>query len=121
MTFSTRLYTLLFGTCVGQDTSGNRYFRRRARATHGTDARKTEKRWVIYKGAAEPSSVPAEWHGWLHYTADAPPSERATRHAWQKPHAPNPTGTASRYLPSGHLARGGAHAPTAADYEPWVP
>ena len=37
-------------------------------------------RWVVYNGAAqhwrnqEPSTVPPEWHGWLHYITDANPT-----------------------------------------------
>jgi NADH:ubiquinone oxidoreductase subunit len=125
MTITTRLYTALFGELVGQDASGNRYFRRKGRA-HGAssacDRRRKEKRWVLYKGVAEPSKVPAEWHGWLHYTFDAPPAERPHPHyAWEKPHQPNFTGTPGAYLPPGHLARRSEHSPTTADYEPWRP
>ena len=39
------------------------------------DARK--RRWVIYNGYAEASKVPPDWHGWLHYTFDEPPTDRA--------------------------------------------
>ena len=76
MTLTTRIYTLFCGQLAGSDAFGNRYYRRRGR-THGdssvADKRRKEKRWVIYKGIAEPSKVPPEWHGWLHYTFDTPP------------------------------------------------
>ena len=112
MTITTRIYTRLFGESVGTDPFGNRYFRRKA-AKGGR-----EKRWVVYNGKAEPSKVPAEWHGWLHYT----PSERTShRHAWEKEHLPNLTGTAGAYVPPGHLLRGGQRDASTSDYESWKP
>ena len=123
MTLTTRLYTALCGELVGKDQFGNRYFRRRGKA-HGsnTDNRKREKRWVMYNGRPEPSKVPPEWHGWLHYTVDAPPSARGVKHyIWEKPPQPNLTGTEGAYLPPGHLLHGGKRAPTTADYQPWRP
>ena len=81
-----------------------------------------EKRWVIYKGAVEASSVPPEWHAWLHHLTDAPPSEQPLhRHAWQKPHQPNLTGTAQAYRPPGHPLAGGKRSPASGDYQPWRP
>src|SRR5262245_18168971 len=119
---TTRLYTLLRGQLVGSDAFGNRYYRRRVNTKLGTDKRAKEKRRVIFKGKAEPSKVPAEWHGWLHYTHDKPPTERTMRHYnWEKPHLPNLTGTKGAYVPPGHLLRGGQRDPSTADYEPWRP
>lgn len=121
MFLTTRLYTFLYGTLVGQDPFGNRYYQSRGNAKRVTDARK-RKRWVIYKGMAEPSKVPAEWHGWLHYTHDLSPTERKVPHYdWQKPHQPNLTGTKKAYLPSGHLLKGAHRDKTTADYEAWQP
>lgn len=123
MTLTTRLYTMLCGEPVGEDAFGNRYYRRKG-AAHGsrTDERKREKRWVLYKGSAEPSKVPAEWHGWLHYTHDAPPTQKPPRrYFWQKPHLPNLTGTPYAYVPPGHLKRGGKRDRATPDYEPWQP
>ena len=34
-----------------------------------------ERRWVIYNGYAEPSTIPPSWHGWMHHTVDTPPTE----------------------------------------------
>ena len=36
-------------------------------------------RWVVYAGAThyntqEPTSIPAEWHGWLNHSTDANPT-----------------------------------------------
>jgi NADH:ubiquinone oxidoreductase subunit len=125
MTITTRLYTALFGELIGTDQFGNRYFRRKGR-THGMssayDKRKLEKRWVMYKGMAEPSKVPPEWHGWLHYTHDTPPDKRNVPHyKWMKPPQPNLTGTPGAYMPPGHLLKGAKRDKATADYEPWKP
>lgn len=116
-TLGTLLYTLLRGERVGTDEFGNRYYRARGARRHGR-----ERRWVIYKGGDEASKVPPEWHAWLHHTVDAPLTQRAAEgKPWQKPHLPNPTGTAQAYRPGGHEFRGGRRQPTTADYEPWRP
>jgi len=125
MTITTRLHTLFCGQLVGTDQFGNRYYKRRGK-THGDssayDKRKKETRWVLYKGMAEPSKVPAEWHGWLHYTLEKPPTERNIPHYdWEKPHLPNLTGTKGAYVPPGHLLKGAHRDSTTADYEAWVP
>lgn len=115
-TIGTKLHTLLRGTLVGSDEFGNRYYEaRRVRAgeTH-------KRRWVIYHGIVDASKVPPAWHGWLHYTLDAPLSEKK-RYPWQRTHQPNLTGTVGRYLPKGHIAKGGKRAATTADYQAWKP
>ena len=33
-----------------------------------------ERRWVIYNGYAEASTMPPSWHGWMHHTVDVPPT-----------------------------------------------
>jgi NADH:ubiquinone oxidoreductase subunit len=113
MTITTRLYTLFHGRLVGTDQFGNRYFTEK-KASKG-------KRWVLYKGKAEPTKVPPEWHGWLHYTLDAPLTGNVTHYGWEKPHLPNLTGTVNAYVPPGHLLRGGHRETTTSDYEPWKP
>lgn len=113
--FGTKLATLFSGKLVGTDDYGNRYYEQRYGKRHWTRA----KRWVIYKGIAEPSKVPPQWHGWLHYTHDAPLT--AKRYGWQKEHQPNLTGTVNRYLPQGHISKGGERAKATADYQPWNP
>jgi NADH:ubiquinone oxidoreductase subunit len=114
-TIGTRLHTFFYGRFVGRDMFGNRYF-------ESSCARKGERkrRWVMYNGVPEASKVPASWHGWLHYTLDAPLSETKP-YSWVKNHQPNLTGTTGRYLPPGHISRGGKRAASSADYEPWSP
>lgn len=117
-TIGTRIHTFLHGKLIGKDVFGNRYYEARGNWKQGNK----KKRWVIYNGKAEPSKVPAEWHGWLHYTNDTvPDSTKAKRYRWQKPHLPNLTGTKHRYLPEGHILNGGVRAKSAADYEAWNP
>ena len=60
------------GHFVGQDELGNRYYE--ARDDRDSYDRGRKRRWVIYKGYADASKVTAEWHGWLHYTFDEPPT-----------------------------------------------
>ena len=69
-TIGTRLSTWRFGTRVGEDGFGNIYFQ----------TKDGKRRWVIYRDLSEASLVPPEWHGWLHYTVDVPPTEE-TYHA----------------------------------------
>ena len=115
--FATRLLTLLSGRYVGRDEFGNRYYEQR-RADKGYPRK---RRWVMYNGVAEPSKVPAHWHGWLHYTLDRPVPEASHKYGWQKPHLPNLTGTQGRYLPQGHIEKSATRAKATADYQPWTP
>jgi NADH:ubiquinone oxidoreductase subunit len=94
---------------IGTDEFGNEYF-----------CRKDGKRFVIYKGIAEPSKIPAEWHGWIHYTTNQIPV-RTNRFSWQKIHLPNLTGTKNSYAPKGHLARTSEREKVSSDYQPWNP
>ncbi|XP_021863377.1 uncharacterized protein [Spinacia oleracea] len=48
-------------TMVGMDQAGNRYFTR----NEAIDGVMKEKRWVIFKGEEDPTSVPVEWICWL--------------------------------------------------------
>ncbi len=111
------LHTLIKGKTVGKDASGNKYYRGKAR--RGTTR---ERRWVIYANKTEASTVPAEWHGWLHHQTDRVPDDKSPyRKPWQKTHIPNMTGTDNAYLPPGHPARGGQRASTTSDYVAWTP
>jgi NADH:ubiquinone oxidoreductase subunit len=117
MALGTNLFTYFKGKHVGTDALGNRYFTERRPASG-----KRARRWVMYKGEVEPSRVPPEWHGWLHYTHDTLPTETPQPHyAWQKPPKANMSGTTQAYVPTGHLLKGGKRAATTADYEPWTP
>lgn len=105
------------GTFVGEDEQGNRYYQERRPSLEGRN-----RRYVVYRGLAEASKVPPDWHAWMHYTLDEPPTVTPLpRQAWEKPHKPNLTGTVGAYRPKGSLARGGVRQPASADYEAWTP
>jgi NADH:ubiquinone oxidoreductase subunit len=116
MTIGTRLFTLLRGQLIGMDEFGNRYYQDR-KAVAG----QRRKRWVMYRGTAEASRVPARWHRWLHYITDKSPRDNKPLYSWEKPHLPNLTGTIHAYVPEGHMRKGGRRYQVSADYEPWQP
>jgi len=72
-TFGTQVWTSLYGEFVGEDEFGNRYFRTRGGKIDPNLG--FERRWVIYNGVAEASTVAPSWHGWLHHTVDVPPTQ----------------------------------------------
>lgn len=111
-----RLTTSLRGRQVGTDRFGNRYYEsHRVQPVYGR-----RRRWVLYARETDPTSVPPEWHAWLHHTTDAPLPEQK-RYLWQREHQPNLTGTAAAYRPAGHDYSGGTRRATGADYEAWTP
>ncbi len=116
-TFGTRLWTRRFGTFVGEDEFGNRYFRSKDMPPFG------ERRWVVYaSGDWDASQVPPGWHGWMHFTVDAPPSEEAyAAREWQKPHRRNMTGTPAAWRPRGSTLAAGRRPAATGDYEAWTP
>jgi NADH:ubiquinone oxidoreductase subunit len=103
---------------VGTDEFGNRYYVQK----RGVGPLGVPRRFVTYKSQSEPSLVPPEWHGWLHYTVDTPPTEESyTPRPWQLKHRPNMTGTPEAYRPSGSIV-GAARRPKATgDYKAWKP
>ena len=118
MDLGTLLYTWLNGRQVGTDAFGNRYFEHRSRKRFDGRLR----RWVLYRGLAEASKVPPEWHAWVHYSTDDPPTaDDGRRFEWQRPHLPNLTGTRYAYRPPGHLLKGGRRDRATGDYEAWTP
>ena len=119
-TFGTQFWTWKYGEAVGTDEFGNKYYR-----TKGGKIDPTllfERRWVVYNGYAEPSSVPPSWHGWLHHTVDTPPTqENYQPRDWQKPHRQNMTGTAAAYRPAGSTLASGHRPKATGDYKAWTP
>jgi NADH:ubiquinone oxidoreductase subunit len=109
-TFGTQLWTWRKGIRVGEDDHGNVFYQ----------TRDGKRRWVIYKGEIEASKINPEWHGWLHFTWDEPPTKVALkRKAWEKAHQENLTGTALAYAPAGSLRQ--AKPADRRDYEAWSP
>ena len=109
-TLGTQFYTSRHGEKVGEDTQGNVFYQ----------SRDGKRRWVIYNGEIEASRVDPDWHGWLHHTFKAPPSERPfVKKDWEKPHKENLTGTALAYAPAGSIRR--PVPEERRDYEAWSP
>ncbi|MGI9481883.1 MAG: NADH:ubiquinone oxidoreductase subunit NDUFA12 [Hyphomicrobiales bacterium] len=116
-TMGTRFFTWRKGERVGEDEFGNVYYRAPSKIPSSI----AERRWVIYNGLAEPSAIPAGWHGWIHHRTDETPVDEAyTPHEWEKPHQKNLTGTAGAYRPVGSLFNPNP-APAKKDYEAWSP
>lgn len=102
---------------VGEDEYGNRYFEEPKPTVEGR-----KRRYVLYNGYAEPSRVPVDWHGWLHYTFDEPPTiEPFKLKSWEKPHRPNLTGTLFAWRPKGSITRISENKNSQTGYEPWKP
>ncbi len=111
-TVGTRVFTARKGVLVGKDDSGNTYY----------EERDGKRRWVIYNGVAEASTIPPGWHGWMHHRVDTPPTrETYVARSWQKAHTPNYTGSALAYRPAGSAAAGGIRPVATGDYDAWTP
>lgn len=106
------------GELIGEDEFGNRYYQ--SRDTTSYDGRR--RRWVTYNGYADASKVSPDWHGWLHYTLDEPPTVAPlARQRWELDHVPNLTGTPMAWKPQGSLAADGKRPAATGDYEAWSP
>lgn len=117
-TWGTRWETWRHGRRVGTDAFGNTYYEHRS----GKGPLGKPRRWVVYRSEAEPSRIPPDWHGWIHYTVDEPPTATAyTPRPWEKPHQPNLTGTPGAYRPQGSILASGKRVGTGGDYRPWRP
>jgi NADH:ubiquinone oxidoreductase subunit len=116
MDLISKIFIKLSCNKVGTDEFGNSYFEaKKSKNGH-------KKRFVTYKGVAEPSKIPAEWHLWMHYSSDIIPVDiNAHQFSWQKIHLPNLTGTKFAYFPSGSSKAGGKRHKVSSDYKPWQP
>lgn len=104
---------------VGVDFRGNSYYETRPK-----NPSQTPRRIVIYAGVPEASTIPAEWHGWLHHNTTDQPVPNVPP-AWQKESLPNLTGTIFAHMPPGAAPRAssstGGHASLRQAYSPWRP
>jgi len=113
-TWGTWLFTKRFGIFVGRDADNNQYYE---------NADKT-RRWVIYSNYSDASSVPPDWHAWLHKMVNTAPSIEAFHEKpWEKPHKSNPTGTENAYYPPSSLlnSKTPKRRKSSGDYEAWTP
>lgn len=117
-TWSNRIYTALRGQLVGTDAEGNEYYVQ----SRGVGPLGVPRRWVIYKNLAEASKIPPEWHGWMHYTVETPPTkEKYQARPWQLAHRENKTGTSEAYRPPGSILASGTRPRATGDYTAWNP
>mgnify|MGYP001116355040 CR=1 FL=1 len=91
-TLGTFLYTSFAGKLVGKDEFGNKYY-----------SNSGGKRWVIYKNRVDSTTIPPNWHLWIHFLSNEKPSDNSMRYLWQKKHQENLTGTKEAYKPDGSL------------------
>ena len=98
---------LRVGTLIGEDSAGNRYYEN-PRYQFG------RHRFVDYKEINfDASQVTPEWHRWLHYMTDDPPTEvPPAPRKFHAEHKPNPTGTTRDYVP---------YSTTRPKIQSWVP
>lgn len=109
-TLGTQLFTWRRGIRVGSDDQGNIYYQ----------TADSKRRWVIYNGEMQASRVSPDWHGWLHFTWNEPPTQVPLAHkVWEKPHLENLTGSDAAYAPPGSIRR--AEPAARKDYEAWQP
>lgn len=119
-TWGTYWYTRRKGRFVGTDEVGNSYYRAVAPIIDPSVG--PERRWVVYAGEAELSTVPPSWRGWLSHTFDTPPSEEAYEpREWELPPQPNFTGTSRAYRPQGSTLASGRRPAATGDYVAWSP
>ena len=115
-TIGTRFFTFRKGKRVGEDEFGNVYYE------GGWHKDGYKRRWVIYNGYSEASTIPPGWHGWMHHRVDTPPSqENYVPFDWEKPHLSNQTGSANAYTPKGSIENQGKRPKVTGDYNAWSP
>jgi NADH:ubiquinone oxidoreductase subunit len=111
-TVGTALFTRRNGRRVGTDAEGNVYYQ----------AKKGDRRWVIYNGPNDAARIPPDWYAWMHRQIEGLPDEALPPPPkFQKPPTGNRTGTPEAYRPSGALERGGQRAAASGDYQAWTP
>ena len=89
-TFGTFLKTLFFGTYVGKDEYGKKYFKS-----------KNNERWVIYSNKIEATKITSDWYLWMHHTINNIPDEKdKKKYLWQKNHLENQTGSKNSFKPT---------------------
>eukprot|EP00245_Coleochaete_scutata_P001815 TRINITY_DN12265_c0_g1_i1.p1 TRINITY_DN12265_c0_g1~~TRINITY_DN12265_c0_g1_i1.p1 ORF type:complete len:153 (+),score=25.73 TRINITY_DN12265_c0_g1_i1:115-573(+) len=86
---------------VGEDKFGNKYYENMANTQYG------RHRWVEFGSKTDynASSVPPEWHGWLHHITDNTPEKIADlKPSYAQPHRINLSGLTEEgiYRPKGY-------------------
>ena len=91
------------GELVGEDELGNKYY-------ENVNYQSGRHRWVEYENIENydysASSIPREWHGWLHHVDDEPGLSARTAPAYEVKFIPggDTTGVPDKmYVPKGHF------------------
>ena len=108
------------GVLRGKDMHGNMYYEDVDTSQHG------RHRWVVYHDLwnYNATTVPPEWHGWLHHITDDEPG--ANPNAFAKPfYAAEPTmtktGTMDKYQPKGAFIHKRQEMGQWKKYRAWTP
>ncbi len=113
MSILDKIWIRLNNCRVATDSNGNEYYQSKKADYLGRNAR-----YVIYKDAPEPSTVPPIFHAWLHYLSDEIPDiSKIKDFTWQNDHHANLTGTKLAYSPLKDYKR----ASVSSDYQPFQP
>ncbi len=80
MNISTLIYTKLFGTLVGEDNIGNRYYESKRMRWFSR-----KNRWIVYSSKSYMiANVSSVWFNWLHYRTNFPPNHyKAGAYSWE--------------------------------------
>lgn len=95
----TLMYLSIFGRLVGEDNYGNKYFELKKKDFFGR-----KRRVCLFRGRAEASNIPPEWHLFMHYQHESskiPVNIR--KYKWQRNYLPDLTLSSIKYLPKNHL------------------
>ncbi len=114
-----KLYDYIFGIKVGEDLFGNEYYSSKPNSKLHLRPLKRNVRWVRYKGAQDPTSVPVEWFGWLHHKTNEVPSGQNNGDI-SIPRAVNPTGSVLANYPSSYPMKN-QDDEKSLPYQPWQP
>ena len=82
------------GKVVGEDSFGNTYY-------ENNEYFFGRNRWVDYKRKdVDASQIPPEWHRWIHYITDDPPTKcPPVERKFHQSHVENLSGSDQEYVP----------------------
>lgn len=78
MCLKTFFYTKFFGTMVGEDLLGNKYYESKHKRWFGKN-----NRWVVYSTNNKSiANIDTVWYKWMHYMTEKPPMKIKKNHDW---------------------------------------
>jgi len=112
------IYTFLFGSLVGYDKLGNRYYQRKKDNRVANNGR--SERWVVYNGVVDASFIPPMWHSWLHHNTSDFPSEGLVKPNRKEIEAARLKAN-KKYFPPGHMSLDQKREREEPYYQSWHP